>query len=319
LPLANQAYAQPADTTFPQATTIRIASEAAATAAIERLSELQARARLVNGRTELVSRYHTSPLKIAKTFQADAHGGPQLAVVQMDGSPGMLEGDRYTFDWHLEPRAKLYVTNQAYTRVHPCSEAGSTKLTQRLKLEEDAVLEWIPEPIMLFKDARFIVDTQVELSERSVCILGEIFSPGRLSRGEAFDFRSYDAKVTVKHNGELIHYQRAKWEPKTLPITNVGCFGSFTHLGSLSVFSDRVTADLVVQLREAMDELTGLPEGLHWGIARTAKYGVVMQAAGTASWKLQRLLLEAWDIVRKLLLGEEPMRLLKEAWMSGTR
>jgi urease accessory protein len=188
---------------------------------------------------------------------------------------------------------------------------------QRFTLDRGAVLEWIPEPLMLFRDARFISDTEIDLAERSVCIISDIFCPGRLSRGEAFAFRSYDAKVTVRYKGELIHYQRQKWEPAIQQIANVGCFGSFTHIGALSVFSDLLTADFIVKVRETLEGLTGVPEGLSWGVARTARYGLVVQAAGNAAWKLQRLLLEAWDSVRHQLLNQPPLRLLKEAWMTG--
>lgn len=282
----------------------------------ERLSELRAVIGLVNGRPELVSRYHTSPLKIAKTFPLNNEGWRQLAVVQMDGSPGLLEGDRYLFDWQLQEGVRLYATNQAYTRVHPC-ESGDSRLHQRFDLRSGAVLEWIPEPVMLFRDARFVSETEIDLAEGSICMIGDIFCPGRLSRGEAFAFRSYDAKVTVRYKGELMHYQRQKWEPSILPVNNVGCFGGYTHIGAFSVFSDLVTADLVANIRKALENEGVVPEGIHWGIARTAKHGLVVQAAGHAAWRLQRLLLAAWDCVRQQLLNQPPLRLLKEAWMTG--
>lgn len=287
-----------------------------ATPLVERLSELRAVAGLRNGRTELKSRYHTAPLKIAKTFPLIVGGNEQLAVVQMDGSPGMLEGDSYLFEWHLEEDTKLYVTNQAYTRVHPC-EKGQSKLMQRLSLDKGAILELIPEPVMLYRDSRFVSLTDIDLEERSVCMVSEIFCPGRLSRGEAFQFQSYDAKLTVRYKGKLIHYQRQKWEPDILPIESAGCFGSFSHMGALSVFSDLVTPDIVVKVREVMIGHAGIPEEVSWGIACTAKYGLVVQVAGHAAWKLQRLLLLAWDGVRSELLGQPPLRLLKEAWMSS--
>jgi urease accessory protein len=285
-------------------------------AVTERLSELRAVIGLVNGRSELVTRYHTSPLKIAKTFRLDRQDWRQLAVVQMDGSPGLLEGDRYYLDWHLQEETRLYATNQAYTRVHPC-DTGDSRLHQRFRLESGAVLEWIPEPVMLFRDARFVAETEIDLAEGSICMLGDIFCPGRLSRGEAFAFRSYDAKVTVRYKGEIVHYQRQKWEPAILPLNNAGCFGSFTHIGAFSVFSDRVNAEVVMKVREVLESKIGEPEGLSWGIARTARHGLVVQVAGNVAWRLQRLLLEAWDVARLLLLEQPPIRLLKEAWMTG--
>lgn len=192
-------------------------------------------------------------------------------------------------------------------------------MKQRLRLQADAVLEWMPEPVMLFRDAGFMTDTEIELEEGSVCVLGDIFCPGRLSRGESFAFRSYDAKVAVRYRGELIHYQRQIWEPSSLQIDNAGCFGNFTHMGMFSVFSDRITPDLADKLREAIERSGAVPEDVRYGVARTARHGLVVQAAGHAAWKLQRLLLAAWDNVREQLLGQPPLRLLKESWMPGVK
>ncbi|MFC5532022.1 urease accessory protein UreD [Cohnella yongneupensis] len=275
-----------------------------------RPAELCVVAGLVYGRPELISRYHTSPLKIAKTFQLDGNGTKQLAVVQMDGSPGLLEGDRYRFDWRVQENVRVYATNQAYTRVHPCGE-GESRLTQRLALERNAVLEWMPEPVMLFKDARFASETEIDLAAGAICMASDIFSPGRLSRGESFAFRTYDNRVTVRYNGELVHYQRQRWEPSHMPLRSAGCFGDATHIGSFSIFSDRVNASTAASLREWLNAAPALAEGVSWGISHTARYGVVLQAAGGAAWRLERIIRAAWDGARKLLLDEPPLRLLR--------
>ena len=54
-------------------------------------SELRTVFRSAGGRTEIGDKYHTAPVKIAKAFPVQE----QLAVIVMDVSPGMLEGDRY--------------------------------------------------------------------------------------------------------------------------------------------------------------------------------------------------------------------------------
>ncbi len=259
----------------------------------------------------MVTRYHTSPLKIAKTFHEDANGAKQLAVVQMDVSPGLLEGDRYRFDWQLREGTWLYATNQAYTRVHPCEDGGDARLTQRFALERNAILEWMPEPVMLYRDARFLCDTEIDLAEGAICIMSEIVSPGRLSRGESFAYAAYDNRLTVRHNGELAHYQRQRWEPDALPLRNAGCFGEYTHVGSFSIFSDRVNAATAAQLRGWLSALPELEEDVRWGVSHTARYGVVVQAAGMAAWRLERLLRAAWEGARKLLLDADPLRLLR--------
>jgi len=286
--------------------------------AVARTAELRAVAGLSGDRPALLSRYHSSPLKIAKAFSVRAGVARQLAVVQMDGSPGMLEGDRYLFDWRLTDGVHLYATNQSYTRVHPCESGGTAELVQKFDLQAGAVLEWIPEPVMLFRDARFKSETEIDLAEGAVCMISDIFCPGRLSRGEAFAFGSCDSRLTVRCGGELIHYQRQKWEPSSLPLRNSGCFGEYTHIGSFMAFSDRITAAHAEKVREAIAGAHALlPDGVVWGVARLASRGIAVQAAGRAGWKLQKLLMIAWDGVRRELLGLPPLRLIREAWMNG--
>lgn len=283
--------------------------------AFTRFAELRAEAAWSGNQPELVARYHTSPLKIAKSFKHTEGGRTQLAVVQMDGSPGLLEGDRYLFDWHLRAGVGAYVTNQAYTRVHPCPAGGRSGIEQRFRLEKDAVLEWMPEPVMLFRDADFAQVTRVDLAPGAVCAMSDVFCPGRISWGESFGFRSYENKLEVRLSGELVHYQRQKWEPAVLPLASPGCFGGFTHYASFAVFSDRLTTGLADRIRMRLEASDSLPGGIAWGAARTERCGMTVQAAGRAAWPLQCLMLEAWDAVRREMLGLQPLRLLKEAWM----
>ena len=83
-----------------------------------RVSYLRARFENVSGQTQIQSKYHNAPIKIAKTFPL---GGP-VGVIVMDASPGLLAGDRYEFAWHAGKEAHIYVTNQSFTKVHPCTE-----------------------------------------------------------------------------------------------------------------------------------------------------------------------------------------------------
>lgn len=289
---------------------MRPQSSALAEVAGVRRAELRAVAGFVNGVPELVSRYHKSPLKIAKSFRLDSGGEKQLAVVQMDVSPGLLEGDHYCFDWRLQDGVRLYATNQAYTRVHPCGD-GHSRLEQRFVLGRGSVFEWMPEPVMLFKDARLFADTEIDLGEGAICMVSDIFSPGRLSWGESFAFQGYDNRLTVRHSGELVHYQRQRWEPEMLPLRTAGCFGEATHLGTFSIFSDRVGAGTAAKLRELLEAMPEQTDGVQWGVSHTARFGVVVQAAGGAAWRLERLIRAAWDGARALLLDAPPLKLLR--------
>ncbi|GIO13594.1 hypothetical protein J19TS2_31490 [Cohnella xylanilytica] len=275
-------------------------------------AELKARASLAGGRPALTERYHTAPLKIAKSFDLASPGGePQLAVVQMDVSPGLLDGDRYLYDWTVGAGVRLYATNQAYTRVHPCPSSDA-RVETRLRIERDAALEWMPEPILLFKEAKYAGSTEIELESGAVAIVSDLVCPGRLARGESFEYASYDAKLAVRLEGELIHYQRQRWIPAELPLRSPGCFGDCTHIASLSAFSDRIEPSLADEVAGRL-EREDVPPEVRWTVARTARHGLVVQMAGNRTWPLQRLTRQAWGAIRGLLLGSPPPKLFADA------
>ncbi|RUS48623.1 urease accessory protein UreD [Cohnella sp. AR92] len=288
-------------------------AEAGETSLLKVRAELAAAVSLVAGKPELTSRYHTAPLKIAKTFALRDEAGPQLAVVQMDVSPGLLDGDRYFYDWTVGAGARLYATNQAYTRVHPCPDSDA-RAEQRFRLGRGAVLEWLPEPVMLFRGAKYRCDTQVELEPESVCMLADLFCPGRIARGEVFGFDRCETSLSVRYQGELIHHQRQRWLPGQMDLKAPGCFGTKTHLGSLSIFSDRLDGPAIAAMTAQLEESGLLADDrgeVKLALARTARHGLVAMLVGNRTWQVQRAMQEVWDAARLVLFGASPVRLLK--------
>jgi urease accessory protein UreH len=76
----------------------------------EPTGEVSANFAIARGQTVITRKYHSSPLKIAKTFPL-SHG--QAAVYVMDSSPGMMAGDEYKLDLTLGENTKVYITNQS--------------------------------------------------------------------------------------------------------------------------------------------------------------------------------------------------------------
>ncbi|MFC5652937.1 urease accessory protein UreD [Paenibacillus solisilvae] len=274
-----------------------------------RVSNLRASFVNKNGQTLLASKYHTAPIKIAKAFPLN---GP-VGVIVMDVSPGLLAGDRYELDWRLGADAHLYVTNQSFTKVHPCLELSrGASLSQTFQLAPGAIVESMPEPIMLFKDAVFINDTEVELASGSVWMQAEVLCPGRTLRGEQFVYRAYRNRLKVNYEGQLIFAQNQFILPETQHLSAPGCFDKMTHTGVFYAFSDRITNKHIESVRTALDNFStreGHP--VLTSISVTHKHGLAVMAAGTAAWSLQEVLRCAWQALRLSLLGMEPLRLGK--------
>jgi len=258
--------------------------------------------------TVMTEKYHTAPVKIAKTFPL----GSSIGAIVMDVSPGMLDGDHYELEWKCGPGSRLLVTNQSFTKVHPAGPLGGASLKQTFVLGAEAVAEHMPEPIMLYKDAAFVSETDVHLAPGSVWMQADVWCPGRTLRGERFLYTRFDSRLAVWYGGERIGAQRQWIEPAAQAIRAPGCFADATHIGTLLVYGDRLGA---AELEAAREAIGALPDrsayGVTAGASLTYRYGLAVMAAGTAAWPLQEALRAAWRAVRLSLLGEEPPALLR--------
>ena len=182
-----------------------------------------------NGRTRAAHLSCAAPLKIARTWARAADGGLDLCL--MDASPGMLAGDRYALDFHLSRGARVAVTTQGFARIHPSASAPCA-LKTRLQIAEDAILEWHPEPLMLYKDADLRAQTTVELARGATLIASEVWCAGRTGRGEVWQFARFDNRWNVRQNGAPIFASALDLTPRDFDPRAKGAWNNCTHSGS---------------------------------------------------------------------------------------
>ncbi|WP_248927871.1 urease accessory protein UreD [Paenibacillus hamazuiensis] len=264
------------------------------------------------GRTRLSRKFHRYPLKIAKTFPFELG---QLGVYMMDASPGMMAGDRYELIWRLEEDAHVLLTNQSYTKVHPSRKNEQDPIRpssqkQSIAMASGSVLEYIPEPVMLYKDANLITETQVRMEAGSVLFLSDIVCPGRTFRGEVFQYESCRSKLEVSCAGELIFSSRQKFEPARMRMDAVGVFGEHTHIGSFYAFMEGFREDHAERLREKLDAHLHkpLPGGktIDYGVSLGSKHSLIVQALARSVMDIQLLFETVWAELRFMLLGLPP-------------
>ncbi|MFC5447636.1 urease accessory protein UreD [Paenibacillus aestuarii] len=277
--------------------------------------EMTAEFAVRRGLTQLVRNYHASPLKIAKTFRFENETlgtddvAEQLGVYIMDCSPGLMAGDHYEINVRLQEGARVFLTNQSFTKVHPALHGAGCTQRQTLQLAPGALLEYMPEPLMLYKDARLHADMEVYLAPGAALILSDILCPGRTQRGEVFQYTSLRNRMKVWYDDELIYYQNQQIEPQSMQLQAAGCWGQDTHLGSLYVFSDRLGQRHLDDLQEQLDELRDVR--VRSGASMGYKHGLIVTMMGTSAWELQHGITYAWRCIRQSLFAWCPLHVHK--------
>lgn len=198
--------------------------------------------------TILSHQYAAYPLSVSPVFRLDGDFDSHRAYLYvMSTSPGLLAGDEWNVSLQLAANTSLYLTDQAATKVHSMPIAG-TKATTNYDIEigEGATLEFVPEPLILFADAALQQTTNIKIHPTGRLCLSEIILPGRLARGEYYQFHHYLNRLQVMStSGELWFNDAMYLEGKLNPFNHSHLFASSAVLGSLFIILPETNLDLL--------------------------------------------------------------------------
>lgn len=269
-------------------------------------SVLRALCRQVDGKSVLVDRYHESPLKITKTFGEPATNG--LILIMMDVSPGLMDGDHYNVTIDLEEHSHLIVTNQSFTKVHPALVDGA-KTDYQFNIGEDAILEYMPEPTIPYKDSILHASTTFHLEAGASLLYCEITTPGRTHRDEIFQYKHYSAMTEVNRNGSRIAYDHYQLIPAFHRHQEVGALEHYTHQAVFWIFSPQANDGLLQLIRELFPSFAD--SRILAGASLAREKGIIVRMLGLSVWELQRACNQIWDMCRKVLWSYPPCQLRK--------
>lgn len=223
----------------------------------------------VGGTTRLVHGYATAPFVVPRALSADP-SWPDMAVVYLVMvTGGVVQGDRLTVRVELRPGAAVHLTTQAATRIYRAARNCAIQ-TIELAVDDDAYLEYWPDPIIPFADARFAQRTLLRASPRATILAREVLLGGRLARGECFQFQLYLAQtIGESQTGQLRFRDALRLAPREAPLAQAGAFADFAVLGTVYLLGPHPRWEEVVDvldraLRLAAEVLAGvtlLPAG----------------------------------------------------------
>lgn len=142
--------------------------------------------------------YTTYPLRLSVPFRLDGANSRRIYYYLVNTSPGLLAGDKLTSTLQLAPNTELYLTDQAATKVHPMPKADSKAIVRsQIRIDANASLELVPEPIILYTDSVLEQTTEIALHPTARLFLSEIIIPGRLAKPEFYEFNYYFNRLKI--------------------------------------------------------------------------------------------------------------------------
>jgi urease accessory protein len=200
-----------------------------------------------NNRTTIAHQYTTYPLRLSPIFRWDKDSENRAYLYIMNISPGLLAGDRIKMNLNLGANTGLYLTEQAATKVHAMPKPETiASIDFQITIGEAATLELIPEPIIFYQDAALTQKTKIAMHPTATLFLSEILLPGRLARGESYQFRQYTNRLQVTSlEGELWFEDAMHLEGKLNPFKNSQLFASMPIQASFYLILPEVNLDKI--------------------------------------------------------------------------
>jgi urease accessory protein len=250
--------------------------------------------------TELVHDRATVPYHLSGTLGHDPHPDAETVFVQSP-TGGIAQGDRLAADIELREGAVAHVSTGSSTKVQSMDHNYAAEET-RLRVARGAHLDYVPEPTILHADARFHRECRVDLAPGTTAVLGDIVVPGRLARGERFEFDRYLARTRVEGPDGLCFADAT--DLGTGDPTAPGVLGGFDVYGTLAVLAPDGGADgLSDRLHDAATGAVAADGDARAGAtALPNDAGVLVRALGDRAESVGTALQAAWDRARRDLV-----------------
>jgi urease accessory protein len=236
------------------------------------------------GRTFLAAQRTTHPFHLCRVlYRPD--DAPGLATLYMQGcAGGLYEHDRIEMTVCAGPAARAHLTTGAATIVHRMPHEGHASQQLMLQVESEALLEYCPDPLIMFPGSRLRSKLRVALAPGARAILSDAFLDHQLA-DDPTPFGWLDAETVIEDaHGELLARERYRAEGTAFRSAIPGVGGRYRCQASVWVLGPNVD---LVGLR-AVGAVTKLPGECGALIRVLAEDGVALRRALHASWSAAR-------------------------------
>jgi urease accessory protein len=251
------------------------------------------------GRTWLTRQRAAYPFHVGRLWHVPGDPPGMATLYVQCSSGGIFAGDDLQLCIAALPGAQGHVTSAAATLVHRV-DAGLARQRIELRAERDSVLEYLPDPLILFPGARLRSEVDVQIHRDAIVIAADALVPHELGDGRRFALFDGETRIRDEH-GRLLARDRLRFNGDLVAAGDPGIFGGWRCQATLFVMQRKVAqAELVARLRAAVAATARAIGGASELPAGCGAWARILAADAAA---LRAGMLAAWSAARTCLLG----------------
>jgi urease accessory protein len=210
--------------------------------------------------TVIAHAYAEPPYRIGRCFAV----GDAAYVILVTSGPGVFAGDVLRQSVRVGPGARVVLTSQSALQVHPPAdrEAPFASVRHEYTVEEDAELHCHWDPVIPFAGASLTQQFHLDIRSSSRLYWSDALMSGRVTRGEAWQFRTLAYQLRLDVEGKMLLLERYRAAPRERGITRPWMTGGANYAATAIVHDARAGADRVETLHQRLQEVEGTRAGV---------------------------------------------------------
>ncbi len=229
--------------------------------------------------------------------------GGMATIYTQSCSGGLYTQDRLVTTVNAQPGTKVHLTTQASTIVHSSTRGPAHHVTE-IAVQEGALIEYLPDPVILFPRAHLISKLKLTITDSSRAVLFDSFLAHDF-RGGRREFDVFDNDVRIcASNGVPLVVDRYRISGIDFAKRSIGQMGDFSCHGSVIVVAPNIdVSDLIARCRALPSD----PDEVMFGVSELPScIGFSARILSQDAVKMKRLMVQLWELSREAMTGTRP-------------
>ncbi len=254
-------------------------------------------------RTILADLERRTPCLVSRALHCDAAMADMPWVFMITSTGCVLQGDRLHTDIVVKAGARAHVTTQSATKVH-AMDANFGLMTQTFALEDGAYLEFLPDPLILHRGARFSSRSRITIAPTATLLYSEIAQPGRkhhrVDESLAVTLMALELEAR-RPDRTLLMSERLVLDPAEASPRQTGVMESFDVFANVLLLTPKASADRVAaRVGAGVDLERGLAHG---ACSLPNDAGLIYKVLGRETAPVKEAVRAFWAVAREEIAG----------------
>ena len=251
-------------------------------------------------------KYFNGVFKLSPKMELDVERIPAYFLMQLGG--GIVEGERYNINVELKENVRAIVTTQAANKVYKCENSYESFQETTLKLEENSILEYITDPVILYKNAVYRQENNIYMTKSSTLIYTDGITSGWSPDKKRFQYEKAKLKTNIYMDGVPVLLDNMLINPREDDIDGLGFMEGYKNFATLIILDDRIDKNIIEHLRE---EILKLNLDINFGITGLEVNGFVLRVIGNLTQDLEEVVGLCHNYIRRKVLNSQNLTIRK--------